>query len=89
VTGRLHPEDARKILGGPGKLCEAMSIDRNLNGKNLLDAEHVWLASPLTAGAGRIEKTPRIGITRSVGLLRRYLLEDERYTSRRSINKAP
>ncbi len=84
----LHPDDVRALTGGPGRLCKAMSIDRSLNGKSLLIPAHIWIAAPFTVGPAVILKTPRIGITRSEGLLRRYLVEDERYTSRRSLIKA-
>ena len=66
------PAAARNIANGPGRLCQAMSIDRRLNGADLTKP-------PLLIGPGRgaglpIVRTTRIGITRSVELPWRFYL---------------
>lgn len=62
----------RNIANGPGRLCQAMRIDRRLNGADLTQP-------PLVIGPGRgaglhIVQTTRIGITRSVDLPWRFYL---------------
>jgi DNA-3-methyladenine glycosylase len=50
------------LTSGPGKLTRALGIDRNWNGKSLLDNE-IWmedLAQKIVTG--KIEASPRIGI---------------------------
>lgn len=50
------------LTSGPGKLSEAMGIDRSLNGKFLLDSE-VWVDDQGSKIPGKlIDATPRIGI---------------------------
>jgi len=47
---------------GPGLLCNAMAIDRQLNGHDLLSAEFFITAPPTVAGKIAITKRPRIGV---------------------------
>jgi DNA-3-methyladenine glycosylase len=49
------------LTSGPGKLSEAMGIDRSLNGKFLLDSE-VWVDDHETISSRSIQASPRIGI---------------------------
>lgn len=50
----------RELTSGPGKLCQALAVDRSLNGVDVCSAG----ALRIEAGepAGRIETSPRIGI---------------------------
>jgi DNA-3-methyladenine glycosylase len=54
-----HPD--RNLTSGPGKLCIAMGIDRQLNGADLL-GNNVWLEDFENIAPRRIAKGPRIGI---------------------------
>jgi DNA-3-methyladenine glycosylase len=54
----------RSLLGGPGRLCQAMAIDRTLNGESLL-AGRLFLERATARGgipAEHIIATPRIGV---------------------------
>jgi DNA-3-methyladenine glycosylase len=56
--------DVRNLCRGPGRLCEALAIDRTFDGVDLLTHRDLWLA----AGGGtgyRIRRSRRIGITRA------------------------
>ncbi|HEX2268253.1 MAG TPA: DNA-3-methyladenine glycosylase [Pyrinomonadaceae bacterium] len=55
----LHPD--HNLTNGPGKLCIAMGIDRELNMADLL-GDRVWLEEFQTVRPSQIEKGPRIGI---------------------------
>jgi len=57
---------------GPGLLCRAMSIDRKLNGHDLL-SDDFFIAEPGTAEAFRIAKGPRIGVDYARHWARRHL----------------
>jgi DNA-3-methyladenine glycosylase len=47
---------------GPGLLCRALNIDRNLNGADLT-GNLLWIEVPANAGAKpRIRRSPRIGV---------------------------
>jgi DNA-3-methyladenine glycosylase len=55
----LHPD--RNLTNGPGKLCLALGIDRQLDKADLL-GERVWIEEYEKVTPGRIAKGPRIGI---------------------------
>jgi DNA-3-methyladenine glycosylase len=46
---------------GPGLLCRAMSIDRGLNGTDLLGTK-LWLEQPASPKRVRIKRATRIGV---------------------------
>ena len=59
---RAHDRDYR-LASGPARLCQAMAVDRSLDGHDLLLGEGLWLAS----GEGlrddeSIASGPRIGV---------------------------
>jgi DNA-3-methyladenine glycosylase len=57
---RNNPEHETKIASGPGKLCMAMSIDKQLNGADLLGAT-IWIEDR-NLGPGLIRTSPRVGV---------------------------
>ena len=63
--GRPHDADAR-LCAGPARLCQALAIDRSLDGHDLVSGDRLWLAAPPAspAGEGRIEiaSGPRVGV---------------------------
>jgi DNA-3-methyladenine glycosylase len=65
---------ATHLTNGPGKLCQALGIDRSHNGDDLCDpAAPVQLWDDGTPPPAAPLVTPRIGITRATDLLRRWL----------------
>lgn len=71
----------KDATNGPAKLCQALGIDRAMNGHDLR-------TSPLRLEMGKtyddamIVQTTRIGISRAQGELRRYYLKDNHYVSK-------
>ncbi len=58
----LEPvSDIDASASGPGRLCRALSIDRQLNGHDLTTGELV-LAEPMDHGRFEIEARPRVGV---------------------------
>ena len=57
---RKDPAKDTNIASGPGKLCMAMSIDKALNGADLLDRT-IWIEDR-DFEAGTIATSPRVGI---------------------------
>lgn len=51
---------ATDLCSGPGKLCAAMGIDRELNGVDLVTDERLWIERGAAVDA--VEVGPRIGI---------------------------
>ncbi|HEY5915085.1 MAG TPA: DNA-3-methyladenine glycosylase [Verrucomicrobiae bacterium] len=77
----------RELTNGPAKLCQAMGIDRKLDGADLCDA-----GSPLfvaqnpeidqfRVGRGQTVTTTRIGITKAADLPLRFYLEQSPFVS--------
>jgi DNA-3-methyladenine glycosylase len=57
---RNNPERDTSIASGPGKLCMAMSIDKRLNGENLLG--HTLWIEDRKLDSGPILTSPRVGV---------------------------
>ena len=70
----------RDLARGPGRLCEALAIDRGLDGIDLCRAGALWLGS---AGppAGEIGESKRIGITRAPDSPLRFYLRGNGFVS--------
>ena len=79
--------DPRNLTNGPAKLCEAMQIDRGLDGIDLCDPTSALFiaenpgAQRLRREYGPIVTTPRIGITKAAALPLRFFLRGSRYVS--------
>jgi DNA-3-methyladenine glycosylase len=88
---RRDVQDEHCLTNGPAKLCEALGIDRRLNGVDLcnLQSELVILKNP-NARAFRSKHGPlvtavRIGITRAAELPLRFYLEGSQFVSGRKL----
>lgn len=81
VRRKLTNQSARGALNGPGKVCQALGISKNLDGESAFHRAgcQLWIEPPpphLNASESKvIRATPRIGITRSSDLPWRFLLE--------------
>lgn len=61
MRARRHSHPDHNLTNGPGKLCIAMGIDRQLDGADLL-GDSVWIEDYEKISPGRIVRGPRIGI---------------------------
>jgi len=52
----------KELTNGPAKLCQAMAIDKSLNGWDLTRGKHLWVENYQSVPARDIVSTPRIGI---------------------------
>ena len=79
---------AHFLTNGPGKLCQALDIDRNLNGADLCDiGSPVFIAKNRQVNAFRHDFGPvivgqRIGITQAAELPLRFWLNKSPFVSR-------
>jgi DNA-3-methyladenine glycosylase len=77
----------RDLLSGPGKLCQALGIDGDLDG-------HVLQRPPLIIRRGDpvaeadVEVTPRVGITKAAELPLRWVVKGSEHVSRRTLRTA-
>jgi DNA-3-methyladenine glycosylase len=73
----------RNLTNGPGKLCQALAITRELNGLSL-QSDRLFLAEATPSLALPFFETvesSRIGITRGVDLPWRYYIKGNRFVS--------
>jgi DNA-3-methyladenine glycosylase len=73
-------ERVRDLARGPGRLCAALGIDRQLDGIDLCHEGPLWLASDGHA-AGEIGQSKRIGITRAAALSLRFYVRGNSFVS--------
>ena len=80
----------RELTNGPAKLCEAMDIDRQLNGADLCNSRSsLMIAENADLRAFRKERGPvvvtvRVGITRAAELPLRFYLDGSSFVSKRA-----
>ena len=64
MVRRRRTRSLRDLCRGPGRLCEALNIDRRLDGIDLIASRELWLGDAGLA-AVKIRKSKRIGITKA------------------------
>lgn len=75
--GMVLPRD---LCRGPGRLCQALAIDRSLDGTDVFEDRFLWLAEP-DAVRPRIGRSRRIGITAAARRRLRFYESGSRYLS--------
>jgi DNA-3-methyladenine glycosylase len=79
----------RDLTNGPAKLCDALGIDRSLNGANFCDADApVFIARNSAHREFLLERSPmvtttRVGITKAASLPLRFYLGGSHFVSKR------
>lgn len=71
-----------ELTNGPGKLCQALAIDRSLDHHDL-GVPPLWLAPGGAVDPGAVISAPRIGISRAAEKLLRFYIAGNNYVSRR------
>ena len=78
-------ERLRDLARGPGRLAQALRIDRSLDGVDLCEKGPLWLAhddrAPSEIGKGKIGESVRIGITREADRVLRFYLRASPFVS--------
>ena len=87
IAGQTIIEKYRKKIGlaatnGPAKLCQALSINTELNGHILSDAP-LKLVMGRPVNDSQITVTTRVGISKAAHEARRFYLTESRYVSQR------
>jgi DNA-3-methyladenine glycosylase len=80
-------DDARLLCAGPGRLCQALGIDRGDSGEDLLRGERVWLERAARPEA--ISVGPRVGIRHAVDRPWRFWVTGDPFVSRARPGPAP
>jgi DNA-3-methyladenine glycosylase len=77
---RRGVEELRLLCSGPGRLAQALDIDRSLDGRDLFANGQIALRPP-DRPAGKIGRSRRIGITRAAHRLLRFYERGNHYVS--------
>ncbi len=72
----------RDVANGPGRLCQALEIDRALDGADLLASEDLFLEAGDPWPDALVARTPRIGISRGQELPWRFVVLNSPHVSR-------
>jgi DNA-3-methyladenine glycosylase len=85
-AGRVPIERLREIdlCSGPAKLTQALAIDRELDGADLVDGDRLWVEGRRGVAAGRIVAAPRVGVSYAGAWARtplRFCLSGSRHVS--------
>jgi DNA-3-methyladenine glycosylase len=72
--------DDRDLCSGPGKLCQALGITRDLDGR-LMGGSEVLVLPPRVALPFEVLTTPRIGITKAADWPLRFLVQGNQHVS--------
>jgi DNA-3-methyladenine glycosylase len=85
-------ERLRDLAQGPGRLAQALRIDRSLDGLDLCQEGPLWLArddnEPDAIGKSEIGESVRIGLSREADRMLRFYLRGSRFVSGlRSLNE--
>lgn len=78
---RKHPLKLRDLINGPGKVCAALGIDKELYGHDLKVEPLVLDFAPLLPGE-TIGRSPRVGISKNANAQKRFFIEGNEFVSR-------
>lgn len=78
---RKHPLKLRDLTNGPGKMCAALGIDKELYGHDLTVEPLVLEFAPLLPGE-TIGSSPRVGISKNIDAQKRFFIEGNEFVSR-------
>ena len=78
---RKHPLKLRDLTNGPGKVCVALGIDKELYGHDLKVEPLVLDFAPLLPGE-TIGRSPRVGISKNIDAQKRFFIEGNEFVSR-------
>ena len=78
---RKHPLKLRDLTNGPGKVCAALGIDKELYGHDLTVEPLVLDFAPLLPGE-TIGRSPRVGISKNIDAPKRFFIEGNGFVSR-------
>jgi DNA-3-methyladenine glycosylase len=82
LLASMRSKSGIELTNGPAKLCQALDVDKRMNGHDLTKSPlTLHLNDPLSAA--NIQVTPRIGITKAIDMMWRYCEADNTYLSQR------
>ena len=83
VMKRNRGKELYNLTNGPGKLTQALKIDKSLNGIDVTKEGVLYLINGYKIDESRIEATTRIGIKVALDKQWRFYIKDNRFVSKR------
>ena len=78
---RRGTEKPRDLLRGPGRIAQALAIDRALDGLDLTRDKRLWLAAVEGTSPAKIGLSTRIGLTKDADRTLRFFLRGSPFVS--------
>ena len=83
---RNHPKKVTDLCSGPGKLTQALGIEREHNGTDLVAGPLLVLKGPRVPDL-KVRTSPRIGLVHATERLLRFFEKDNQHVSKHAFNK--
>ena len=83
---RRFPDNQNDLANGPGKLCEALCIDKSFNGHDLTRRSELYIAGGKKTSSAIRCQTPRIGISKGTELNYRFIINGNPCVSKHAKN---
>lgn len=77
-------EPQRRLTSGPARMCQALAVDRTLDGEDLLTSSSIWFESEpsiVTAQPWTARMSARIGISQAVDRPLRWFIDGHQFVS--------
>ena len=77
-------ESLTRLTAGPARLCQALSVDRTLDGENLLSSSRLWFETEppvVSAQSWTVRASPRIGISQAAEKPLRWFIDGHQFVS--------
>lgn len=74
-------DDLRRLTRGPAMMCQALSVNRDDDHKDLTRDREIMIAETNETSNVKFRATPRIGISRSQTLRLRFIVTDSEFVS--------
>ncbi|MEP6758659.1 MAG: DNA-3-methyladenine glycosylase [Actinomycetota bacterium] len=87
MTSRRGTPDPRALCRGPGRLAQALGVDRRLDGSDLVGSSVLWLEPGRPVRADRISGTQRVGLSVGTQTRWRWLETGSRWATATPMNE--
>ncbi len=74
-------DQPREWMRGPAKACQALHVDRDLDGISLLDSEDIWIEHSVVIHRESVRCSNRIGISMATDKPWRFFVDGNRFVS--------
>lgn len=78
---RRQTEELTDLCRGPARLCEAMQIERTLDGWSLTTGQRIWISSAADLTTLPVRTSSRIGVTSAEDLPLRFFVPNNAFVS--------